>query len=99
MSYSVYLWQQPFLDRFASSPLQAFPLNLALAAACGAASFYLVERPMLRLRNRLVKRQGEVPREGVLSGFSSASELSEPLGEQTGPVGVKRDAEATTALP
>ena len=56
MSYSVYLWQQPFLNRFASSPLQSFPLNLILVVACGVASFYLVETPMLRLRNRLVEK-------------------------------------------
>ena len=59
MSYSVYLWQQPFLDRFASSLLQTFPLNLILAILCGAASFYLVEAPMLRLRARLAKKVGE----------------------------------------
>jgi peptidoglycan/LPS O-acetylase OafA/YrhL len=65
MSYSVYLWQQPFLNRFASSLLQAFPLNLILAVACGAASFYLVEAPMLRLRNRLVQKRTRELREGV----------------------------------
>ncbi|HUI78285.1 MAG TPA: acyltransferase [Bryobacteraceae bacterium] len=57
LSYSVYLWQQPFLNRYGSSPLQAFPLNLILAVACGAASFYLIETPMLRLRNRLPKER------------------------------------------
>jgi len=53
MSYSVYLWQQPFLNRFAATGLQTFPLNLILAVVCGTASFYLIEAPMLRLRNRL----------------------------------------------
>jgi peptidoglycan/LPS O-acetylase OafA/YrhL len=65
ISYSVYLWQQPFLNRFGSSPLQAFPLNLILAVGCGAASFYLVERPMLRLRSRIVTKRGRGPREGA----------------------------------
>jgi len=63
MSYSVYLWQQPFLDRFASSLFQAFPLNLILAVASGAASFYLVEAPMLRLRTRLMKKRSKEARE------------------------------------
>jgi peptidoglycan/LPS O-acetylase OafA/YrhL len=63
MSYSIYLWQQAFLDRFGSSPLQAFPLNLILAVACGAASFYLVEAPMLRLRARLLRKGSKQPQE------------------------------------
>jgi len=70
MSYSIYLWQQPFLDRFAASPLQAFPLNLILAVACGAASFYLVEAPMLRLRTGLMKKRTREARQAA-SSFSS----------------------------
>jgi peptidoglycan/LPS O-acetylase OafA/YrhL len=55
-SYSLYLWQQLFLNRVASSPLQRFPLNLACAALVAAASYFLVERPSLRLRARLEAR-------------------------------------------
>src|SRR5262245_52490147 len=61
LSYSLYLWQQPFLNRSGSSILQAFPLNLALAVACGMASFYLIEKPMLRLRTRFLANSDEAP--------------------------------------
>jgi peptidoglycan/LPS O-acetylase OafA/YrhL len=53
LSYSIYLWQQLFLDRASSAPLCAFPLNLMLAAACALASYYLVERPALRARRHV----------------------------------------------
>jgi peptidoglycan/LPS O-acetylase OafA/YrhL len=52
LSYSLYLWQQLFLDRYATSPLCAFPLNVALAGAAAVASYYGVERTFLRLRAR-----------------------------------------------
>ncbi|MEP6900468.1 MAG: acyltransferase [Actinomycetota bacterium] len=50
MSYSIYLWQQPFLN-----PLWNLPIvvRLILIAVCASASFYLVERPILRLRKTL----------------------------------------------
>ena len=50
ISYSLYLWQQPFLNRWSSAPWVAFPLNLALAVLFAAASYYLVEEPFLKLR-------------------------------------------------
>jgi len=50
MSYSLYLWQEPFLNRNSDSVWTSFPLNLALVFACGAASHYFVERPFLHLR-------------------------------------------------
>ena len=50
LSYSLYLWQQPFLR-----PGHALRLPLSISLIVGAAlsSYYLVERPMLRLRQRL----------------------------------------------
>ena len=35
ISYSLYLWQQPFLNRDGHAVWMAFPLNLALATLCG----------------------------------------------------------------
>ncbi len=52
VSYSLYLWQQPFLNRWSSAPWAAFPLNLSLAVAAAAVSYYLVEKPFLDLRER-----------------------------------------------
>ena len=56
LSYSLYLWQQPFLNRTGTSSVTAFPLNLGIACALALASYYLVERPSLRLRRRLERR-------------------------------------------
>jgi len=53
LSYSLYLWQQLFLNRHGSADAQRFPINLVGVAAAALASFYLVERPFLRLRVRL----------------------------------------------
>ena len=55
-SYSIYLWQELFLNRVAGSPLQRFPLNLACAGAVAALSYFLVERPSLQLRALLEPR-------------------------------------------
>ena len=56
-SYSVYLWQQPFLNRHdQDSWWTAFPANLLATLAVAASSYYLVERPALRLRERLEAR-------------------------------------------
>jgi peptidoglycan/LPS O-acetylase OafA/YrhL len=57
ISYSLYLWQQPFLDRASSQWWAAFPANLLLAVACAVASYFLVERPSFALRTRLEKRR------------------------------------------
>jgi peptidoglycan/LPS O-acetylase OafA/YrhL len=52
ISYSFYLWQQFFLDRSHHAWYTSFPVNLALAGLAAAASYHLVERPILRLRDR-----------------------------------------------
>jgi peptidoglycan/LPS O-acetylase OafA/YrhL len=53
LSYSIYLWQEPFLDSKGNSPFQSFPFNLLAIAACSLCSFFLIERPLRRLRARL----------------------------------------------
>ncbi|HEY7376986.1 MAG TPA: acyltransferase [Polyangia bacterium] len=61
LSYSIYLWQQMFLNRHGSSIAQAFPLNLTLALLAACASYYLIERPFLLARHTLEKRPGRRP--------------------------------------
>jgi peptidoglycan/LPS O-acetylase OafA/YrhL len=56
LSYSVYLWQQLFINRNSTAFYCRFPQNIGFACAAGAASFYLIEQPMLRLRERLEPR-------------------------------------------
>jgi peptidoglycan/LPS O-acetylase OafA/YrhL len=64
MSYSLYIWQQMFLVHEHSVPrlawLQVWPWNVAAVFACAAASFYLIERPMIRWGHALSKRAARV---------------------------------------
>lgn len=57
LSYSLYLWQQPFLDRNIKSPLTAFPLNLVLAFSAAIVSYYMIERPFLEFKKRFESRR------------------------------------------
>jgi peptidoglycan/LPS O-acetylase OafA/YrhL len=59
LSYSLYLWQQLFLNRASSAWENAFPLNIAFAVAAALASYFLLEKPLLKLRSRL--RPGAAP--------------------------------------
>lgn len=52
LSYSLYLWQQPFLDRHSDAWVNAFPQNLVFAFAAALLSYFVVERAFLGLRNR-----------------------------------------------
>jgi peptidoglycan/LPS O-acetylase OafA/YrhL len=56
LSYSLYVWQQLFLNRSSSSWINAFPENILLAAGAALASYYGIEQPMLGLRRRLRAR-------------------------------------------
>jgi peptidoglycan/LPS O-acetylase OafA/YrhL len=62
LSYSLYLWQQPFLNRhLGTSWMAAFPVNIILAGVMALASYYLVEQPFLRLRARRSQPTGARP--------------------------------------
>lgn len=58
LSYSLYLWQQPFLNPYSGSWYCAFPMNIALTFAVALASYLIVEAPLLRLRV-IVERRWE----------------------------------------
>jgi peptidoglycan/LPS O-acetylase OafA/YrhL len=53
LSYSLYLWQQPFVNRHSNALVTSFPLNLICAFGCALASYYLVEKPCLSWRSAL----------------------------------------------
>jgi peptidoglycan/LPS O-acetylase OafA/YrhL len=60
LSYSVYLWQQPFYSVLTHGPHtlpRALPL-LAGAVAAGVASFHLLERPARQFLNRVLTGAG-----------------------------------------
>lgn len=60
ISYSLYLWQMPFLVPTAQTQFSniwhRFPYNVGLGLAAACASYYLVERPVLRLRDRIFRK-------------------------------------------
>jgi len=83
LSYSLYLWQQLFLDRHASSWIHAFPQNVILAFAAAALSYLLIETPLLRLSETLRKRKRmtvrvapPTPREPVTATLRTARETA-----------------------
>ena len=56
LSYSLYLWQQPFINRWWDSPYSAFPLNIVLAVTMALVSYLLIEVPFLRLRSVIERK-------------------------------------------
>jgi peptidoglycan/LPS O-acetylase OafA/YrhL len=50
VSYSLYLWQQIFIDRSSTRWATSFPRNALFASVAAVASFYLIERPSLSAR-------------------------------------------------
>ncbi|HMG57991.1 MAG TPA: acyltransferase [Kofleriaceae bacterium] len=57
LSYSLYLWQQPFVNRHADGIINSFPFHLLLAFGAALVSYYLVEQPVLALRTRRAARR------------------------------------------
>jgi peptidoglycan/LPS O-acetylase OafA/YrhL len=52
LSYSLYLWQQPLLD-YRDGVHHTIAVSLAATFALALASYYFVEKPFLRLKDRL----------------------------------------------
>lgn len=74
LSYSLYLWQQLFLNRSSASLLCSFPVNIGLAFVLAMLSFYLVERPCLRARVRLFPDSGGARKAGAHGAIGVAAE-------------------------
>lgn len=53
MSCSLYLWQQPFLNRHSDEWCARLPAGLVLTFAAALFSYHVIERPFLRWRPRL----------------------------------------------
>jgi peptidoglycan/LPS O-acetylase OafA/YrhL len=69
ISYSLYLWQEPFCaDRHMRSGYLVFA-----AIACACLSYYFVERPMLRVRERRSSRAASEISERSLEASASAA--------------------------
>jgi peptidoglycan/LPS O-acetylase OafA/YrhL len=65
ISYSLYLWQQLFFGvNFAGSPpglrvLRQQPFNLMALVVCATFSYYIVEKPLVRLGHRFTARPAQ----------------------------------------
>lgn len=64
VSYSVYLWQQVFLSPIPGPLSFRFPVNLVLVAGASLFSFYVIERPGLELRRRILRRLAKTTEQG-----------------------------------
>lgn len=53
LSYSLYLWQQLFLNPESTAWGCTFPQNLIFTVAAALGSYFLLEKPVLKLRRRL----------------------------------------------
>jgi peptidoglycan/LPS O-acetylase OafA/YrhL len=69
ISYSLYLWQQPFCN--APSVHSGYVVLLALAFAC--TSYYAVEQPLLRFRAKKAAKAVPEAGEGGLRAAATAA--------------------------
>jgi peptidoglycan/LPS O-acetylase OafA/YrhL len=76
MSYSLYLWQEPFLNRLGGSLLNCFPVNILLAVLAALGSYYLVEKPCLNLRRGIERRMVKAAISGQHSAISEHPAIS-----------------------
>lgn len=75
LSYSLYLWQLPFFDHRSIAWMTAFPQNLTFAFLAALSSWFLIERPFVRLRRRLRRGRGMLARvQGIAGGEWTALE-------------------------
>jgi len=79
LSYSLYLWEF-FFVYYPGVPTtlgvwQTFPLNLIATVVCATASYYLVERPLIRIGHRLAPAmpRDAMDREGVATPVVAAA--------------------------
>jgi peptidoglycan/LPS O-acetylase OafA/YrhL len=61
ISYSLYLWQQVFLTPLNRTVTGKLPINLVFAFVVAATSYYWVEKPILRMRPKLLRESKQMP--------------------------------------
>ncbi len=77
ISYSLYLWQSILI----SEDFGYFPYNLAAILVCAELSYWGVERPALRVRDRLLRRAGGESSSGSLALSAEAGARQSPFRE------------------
>lgn len=74
ISYSLYLWQQIFLQHDREGWAFRFPQNLVLAVAAAVTSYYVIERPFLALKDAK-KGQTEAKSELILTDLATVERV------------------------
>ena len=57
LSYSLYLWQVPFLNSWVQEWYASYPLNITLTLTCAVFSYYAIEKPFLAIRKKSTSRK------------------------------------------
>ena len=52
LSYSLYLWQEPFLNSWVQEWYACWPLNILLTLIFAIFSYYFIEKPFLKMRKK-----------------------------------------------
>ena len=78
ISYSLYIWQQLFLNRYSTAWINRFPQNILAALIASILSYYLIELPFFRLRER-VSNRFRPPRTSSASGQTGEEARAEPV--------------------
>lgn len=55
LSYSIYIWQSALFVQETPTGLQVFPFNILAILTIASLSYYLIERPLVKLGHRLSK--------------------------------------------
>ncbi len=109
VSYGVYIWHEAWQDMYlrwtgepslGASFRNMLGLTVVLSLACAAASWYLVERPVMRwaVRPRLVSGPVDQPRSSSQSGVGGSSERTgtpEPPTTSSAPPGMSDSASSS----
>jgi peptidoglycan/LPS O-acetylase OafA/YrhL len=85
LSYSLYLWQQPFLNRTSGWAWAAFPSNILLASLAALGSYFLIEQPSLTVRRRIERALDKQRRPATGRSVDSMELVPEPLIPDTAP--------------
>jgi peptidoglycan/LPS O-acetylase OafA/YrhL len=78
ISYSLYLWQQFFLAREGHGLSRLpFPANVVAAVAAATMSYYLLEQPMLSVRDAVLRRMHTSRSTGPASATANVAERAD----------------------
>ena len=71
LSYSLYLWQQPFMNPHHDAWWSAQPQGLVFAIAAAMLSYYFIEKPFMNIRRRIESSQEARPKAnaGLVAGL------------------------------